>query len=226
MPCGSQSRRRASTATTRRRRARLRRVLPVRRRPAARARRGRTAVDPARRLEARRRGRRGVGGGRRGDGLHRAPPFQALGSRALRPRGSEQDYALFVELGRAPSFAESGGPRRADDALATRAPRRPRGRARAELGRVPDGATRSRRCRRRGACARPARGGTPIARGTRSASSLRSDAMAESRGRAPTAARRSAMSRCAGEPREDRDSRPLPSPAAQWWDDISSLEAR
>ena len=39
---------------------------------------GVAAVHPARRIEARRRGDRGGLGGRRGDGLHRPPPLQAL----------------------------------------------------------------------------------------------------------------------------------------------------
>ena len=74
-------------ARPRRRRARLGRVLPVRRRPAARA-RGRRHVDhPARRLEARRRGRRSGRGGGRGDGLHRPPPLPALSPATARRLG-------------------------------------------------------------------------------------------------------------------------------------------
>ena len=58
--------------------ARLRRVLPFRRRPAARARGGHPRGHPARRLEARRRGDRAVQRRRRGDGLHGAPALPAL----------------------------------------------------------------------------------------------------------------------------------------------------
>ena len=56
----------------------VRRVLPVRRRPAAGARGGRLGADPAGRLEAgQRRGRRGRERRRR-DGLHRAPALSPL----------------------------------------------------------------------------------------------------------------------------------------------------
>ena len=58
--------------------ARLRRVLPVRRRPAARAGGGRDRDHPAGRLEARRRGDRGRRACGRDDGLHKAPPLPAL----------------------------------------------------------------------------------------------------------------------------------------------------
>ena len=63
------------------RRAGLRRVLPVRRRPRAGDRGGRHRGHPARRLGARRRGRRRRRGGRRRDGLHPAPPLPALVAR-------------------------------------------------------------------------------------------------------------------------------------------------
>ena len=66
-----------------RRRAGLRRVLPVLRRPAARGRRGRHRDHPAGRLGARPRGRRGRRRGRHLDGLHAPPPLPALGRRAL-----------------------------------------------------------------------------------------------------------------------------------------------
>ena len=66
-----------------RRRARLRRVLPVRRRPAARGRGGRHLDHPARRLQARPRGRRGRRRGRDQHGLHPPPPLQALTRVAL-----------------------------------------------------------------------------------------------------------------------------------------------
>ena len=55
----------------------LGRVLPVPGRPAPGARRGRDRADPARRLEARRRGDRGGEERRRRDGLHRAPALSA-----------------------------------------------------------------------------------------------------------------------------------------------------
>ncbi len=58
--------------------ARLRRLLPLRRRPAARARRRRQRDHPAGRLGARRGGRRGGRRGRRGDGRHRRAPLPAL----------------------------------------------------------------------------------------------------------------------------------------------------
>ena len=60
------------------RRARLRRVLPVRRRAAARDRRGRHGDHPAGRLGARSRGDRRGRRGRHRDGLHEPPPLQAL----------------------------------------------------------------------------------------------------------------------------------------------------
>ena len=66
------------------RRARLRRVLPVRRRPAARGRRGRHVDHPARRLQARPRGRRGGRRGRDQHGVHAPPPLQALTASARR----------------------------------------------------------------------------------------------------------------------------------------------
>ena len=78
--CGSHRRRQGAGAGARARRrgARIRRVLPVRRRPSAGARSGRAGCHPARRLEAGRRGDRGREVSRRGDGLHGPPPFQAL----------------------------------------------------------------------------------------------------------------------------------------------------
>ena len=54
--------------------------------PAGGDRRRRDRGDPARRVEARRRGDRGVRRRRRGDGLHEAPPLPAL---AMRPPGLE-----------------------------------------------------------------------------------------------------------------------------------------
>ena len=65
---------------------RLRRLLPLRRRPARRGRSGRHRGDPARRLDARRRGhpRRRRGGPRHG--LHRPPPFPALNRCAFQTR--------------------------------------------------------------------------------------------------------------------------------------------
>ena len=68
----------------RRRRARLGRVLPVRRRAAARARRRRRRDHPAGRLEARRRGDRGGARRGRGDGLHGPPALPALMATASR----------------------------------------------------------------------------------------------------------------------------------------------
>ena len=68
-----------------RRRARLGRVLPVLRRPAAGGRRGRHGDHPAGRLQARPRGRRGRRRRRHLDGLHAPPPLQAL-TRCARPR--------------------------------------------------------------------------------------------------------------------------------------------
>ena len=47
---------------------------------------GATRSDPARRLEARRRGDRGLRRGRRGDGLHRPPPLPPLGRSGSSPR--------------------------------------------------------------------------------------------------------------------------------------------
>ena len=64
--------------------ARLGRVLPVLRRPAARDRRGRDLHHPAGRLEARPRGRRGRGRRRHLDGLHPPPALQALDGRRVR----------------------------------------------------------------------------------------------------------------------------------------------
>ena len=61
-----------------RRRARLRRLLPVLRRSAARGRRGRHRDHPAGRLGARPRGRRGGRRRRDLDGVHPPPPFPAL----------------------------------------------------------------------------------------------------------------------------------------------------
>ena len=58
--------------------ARVGRVLPVRRRPAARGRRGRDLHHPAGRLEARPRGRRGRRRGRHLDGVHPPQALQAL----------------------------------------------------------------------------------------------------------------------------------------------------
>ena len=55
-----------------------RRVLPVRGRPAARARRGHRRADPAGRLDPRRRDGGGGRGGRRSDGLHRPEALPAL----------------------------------------------------------------------------------------------------------------------------------------------------
>ena len=63
------------------RRARLRRLLPVRRRPAARDRRRRHRDHPAGRLGARRRGHRGGRRGRRRDGLHEPAALPALSAR-------------------------------------------------------------------------------------------------------------------------------------------------
>src|SRR5256884_6398542 len=60
------------------RRAGVRRVLPIRRRPGGRDRRGHQGDHPARRLVARRRGDRGVREGRRADGLHLTPALPAL----------------------------------------------------------------------------------------------------------------------------------------------------
>ena len=68
------------------RRARLRRLLPVLRRAAARRRRGRHGDHPARRLEARPRGGRGRRRRRHLDGLHPPPPLPALGG--ARPPGA------------------------------------------------------------------------------------------------------------------------------------------
>ena len=68
--------------------ARLGRVLPVRGRPAARARRRDRGDHPAGRLEARRRGDRGRGPGRRRDGAHRP---QALPPLRRRLRCRHQD---------------------------------------------------------------------------------------------------------------------------------------
>ena len=61
-----------------RRGSRVGRVLPVRRRTAARARRGDHGDRPAGRVEARRRGDRSRLGGRRRDGVHRSPALQTL----------------------------------------------------------------------------------------------------------------------------------------------------
>ena len=63
---------------------RLRRVLPLPRRPPAGDRRRSHVVHPAGRLEARRRGRRGGRRGRRRDGLHRPPPLPPLASAPAR----------------------------------------------------------------------------------------------------------------------------------------------
>ena len=68
----------------RRRRARVRRVLPVRRRAAARDRRGRDLRHPAGRLDARSRGGRGGRRRRHLDGLHAPPALQALASATSR----------------------------------------------------------------------------------------------------------------------------------------------
>ena len=62
--------------------ARLRRLLPLRRRRAARARRGHHRVHPARRLEARCRGRRRRARCRCDDGPHGPPPLPALAQAA------------------------------------------------------------------------------------------------------------------------------------------------
>ena len=127
------SRRRASTATTSTGAALASDAFfPLRRRPAARARRGRDVDHPAGRLEARRRGRRGGRGGGRGDGLHRPPPLPALGSRAVDLDGTEPRLPPLrrarprAELRRALGRARPR--RRACDA---RAARRARRRARA-----------------------------------------------------------------------------------------------
>ena len=69
---------RAGRLLAARRRAGLRRLLPVRRRPAARDRRGRHGDHPAGRLDARPRGRRGRRRRRHQHGLHAPPPLQAL----------------------------------------------------------------------------------------------------------------------------------------------------
>ena len=66
----------------RRRRARFRRVLPVSRRPAGRARCRRDGDHPAGRLEARRRSHRSGTESRRDDGPDRPPPLPALAPRA------------------------------------------------------------------------------------------------------------------------------------------------
>ena len=63
--------------------ARERRVLPVPRRPRGGRGRGRHGVRAARRLGARRRGDRGGGSARRGDGLHGQAPLPALSVRVL-----------------------------------------------------------------------------------------------------------------------------------------------
>ena len=59
-------------------RRRLRRLLPLRRRPPGRDRRRRQLRDPARRLQARRRGDRGLRRRQHPNGLHQAPAFPAL----------------------------------------------------------------------------------------------------------------------------------------------------
>ena len=64
-------------------RRRLRRLLPLRRRPRAGDRGRLQRGDPARRLQTRRRGDRRLRRRRRGDGLHQAPPLPPL-SRARR----------------------------------------------------------------------------------------------------------------------------------------------
>ena len=63
---------------TRGQRGRLGRVLSVRRRVGGGGRGGRDGGDPARRVDARHRGDRGGGCGRRGDGVHRDAAFPAL----------------------------------------------------------------------------------------------------------------------------------------------------
>ena len=62
---------------------RLRRLLPLRRRPAGRGRGRRDRRHPARRLDARRRGDQGRRRGRPRHGLHRPPPFPALRTEAM-----------------------------------------------------------------------------------------------------------------------------------------------
>ena len=64
--------------------ARLRRVLPVRRRPQRGARRRRQGAHPARRLDPRRRGHRRRRRARRGDGVHPPPPLPPLVVRGSR----------------------------------------------------------------------------------------------------------------------------------------------
>ena len=65
--------------------ARLRRLLPVRRRARGGDRGRREGDHPAGRIEARRRGDRGLRQGRRRDGLHRPPPLPALAHETPRP---------------------------------------------------------------------------------------------------------------------------------------------
>ena len=76
--------RRGGRRTARRVGRRLGRLLPLRRRPRAGDRGRRHRGDPARRLQTRRRGDRGLRRRRRDDGLHQAPPLPPLGGPAER----------------------------------------------------------------------------------------------------------------------------------------------
>ena len=91
--------------------ARLGCVLPLPRRSAAGARRGRQRLHPARRLETRPRRDRGGRERRRGDGVHRAPALPPLIRGRARPADPEP---RLLDLRRRRSSADDGRDRRRD----------------------------------------------------------------------------------------------------------------